>query len=33
MELEQHNDITLNVQVVPQECECHQWRGFILNLS
>jgi hypothetical protein len=33
MELEQHNDIALNAQVVQKECECHQWRGFVLNLS
>jgi hypothetical protein len=33
MELEQRNDIAFYVQVVLQECECHQWRGFILNLN
>jgi len=26
-------DIALNVQVVQQECECHQWKGFIINPS
>jgi hypothetical protein len=33
MELEQHNDITLNVQEVLQECECHQWKGHHKNLK
>jgi hypothetical protein len=33
MELEQHNDIALNVQVVLQECDCHQQRGFIAKVE